>query len=542
MQSDPQRFQQEVPDELKLAHQQTMQIGAPVEAISAGSHTEIEVVVVKNQPTVDICNYNNVSIDPTCMGDLTKAGFVVYSFETSLSELERDGKYSNLDSINTSNNTILGDPDHTSDTESSFNFTDKPRNKFVAYEYWGFWDIDGSGLTKPIVATWVGDVMIRLEENPFPDQAIPFVAVQYLPVRRSIYGEPDGALLEDNQKIIGAVTRGMIDIMGRSANGQIGSRKDALDVTNKRKFEKGVDYEFNSQVDPRQAFHMHTFPEIPNSAQVMLNMQNAEAESLTGVKAFTSGISGQSLGATATGIRSALDATSKRELGILRRLAEGIKQIGRKVISMNAEFLEEEEVVRITNEEFVTVRKDDLAGNFDLKLTVSTAEADNQKAEELSFMLQTMGNGMDVSMSQMILADIAKLRKMPTLAKKIEQYQPQPDPIAQKKAELEVALLEAQVQREQSMAYENTANANLYKARLLTEQAKAKHLNSDADLKDLEFLETESGTTQERKLQAIDNQSKGNIALKAAESTLGRQDAAITEQPATVAQPGLASV
>jgi len=82
----------------------------------------------------------------------------------------------------------------------------------------------------------------------------------------------------------------------------------------------------------------------------------------------------------------------------------------------------------------------------------------------------------------------------------------------------------------------------LYKARLLTEQAKAKHLNSDADLKDLEFLETESGTTQERKLQAIDNQSKGNIALKAAESTLGRQDAAITEQPATVAQPGLASV
>jgi hypothetical protein len=274
---------------------------------------------------------------------------------------------------------------------------------------------------------------------------------------------------------------------------------------------------------------MHTFPEIPNSAQVMLNMQNAEAESLTGVKAFTSGISGQSLGATATGIRSALDATSKRELGILRRLAEGIKQIGRKVISMNAEFLEEEEVVRITNEEFVTVRKDDLAGNFDLKLTVSTAEADNQKAEELSFMLQTMGNGMDV-------------RKMPTLAKKIEQYQPQPDPIAQKKAELEVALLEAQVQREQSMAYENTANANLYKARLLTEQAKAKHLNSDADLKDLEFLETESGTTQERKLQAIDNQSKGNIALKAAESTLGRQDAAITEQPATVAQPGLASV
>ena len=35
---------------------------------------------------------------------------------------------------------------------------------------------------------------------------------------------------------------------------------------------------------------------------------------------------------------------------------------------------------------------------------------------------------MPPEMSQMILADIAKLRKMPDLAKRIEEYQPQPDP------------------------------------------------------------------------------------------------------------------
>ena len=38
----------------------------------------------------------------------------------------------------------------------------------------------------------------------------------------------------------------MIDIIGRSANGQMGIRKDALDVTNARKFEQGADYKFNS--------------------------------------------------------------------------------------------------------------------------------------------------------------------------------------------------------------------------------------------------------------------------------------------------------
>ncbi len=92
----------------------------------------------------------------------------------------------------------------TGTNESSFNFKDKPRTKKLAYEYWGYWDIDDSGIVKPFVATWVGNTLIRMEENPYPDQAFPFVKVAYLPIPKSIYGEPDGELLEDNQKIVGA--------------------------------------------------------------------------------------------------------------------------------------------------------------------------------------------------------------------------------------------------------------------------------------------------------------------------------------------------
>ncbi len=68
--------------------------------------------------------------------------------------------------------------------------------------------------------------------------------------------------------------------------------------------------------NPESAFYLHKFPEIPQSAAVMLEIQNNDAESLTGVKAFSSGISGSALGSTATGVRSALDATSKRDLDI----------------------------------------------------------------------------------------------------------------------------------------------------------------------------------------------------------------------------------
>lgn len=506
--TDPTRWEFDVPDELKQAHARTMETGIPVEARVVGYRTEKVMKTVLNNPTLEMCDPDNVVIDPTCMGDMRKAGFVIYRFPSSLSELEKDGRYTNLQYINLQTNNILGEPDNGPDNQSDFNFRDKPRQKFTVHEYWGSWDIDGSGLVKPIVATWVGDVLIRLEENPFPDKRPPFVAVPYLPVRKSVYGEPDGALLEDNQRILGAVTRGMIDLMGKSANGQTGIRKDALDVTNKRKFERGQDYEFNANVTPDQAIYTHKYPEIPNSAQFMLQMMNVEAESITGVKAFSQGIHGDALGKVATSARGALDAASKRELGILRRLADGIVQIGRKIISMNQEFLSEEEVIRITNEEFVKVRRDDLKGYFDLRLTISTAEEDNQKAEELAFILQATGDTMDPVLKKMILSDMMRLRKMPDLAKRIEEFEPQPDPMQQQLQQLEIAKLESEIALNQAKAQQLAANAG-------ERVAKAENIQADTDKKSLDFVEQERGVTQARELERVGEQARSQMQLKA---------------------------
>jgi hypothetical protein len=188
-------------------------------------------------------------------------------------------------------------------------------------------------------------------------------------------------------------------------------------------------------------------------------------------------------------------------------LAKGITEIGKKIISMNAEFLSDEEVIRITDEEFVEVLRENLVGNFDLKLSISTAEADNQKAEELAFMLQTTAQAIGPELATIILADIARLRKMPLLAKKLEEYQPQPDPLAQRKAELEIALLEAQIATEQSKAFENNAQAQL-------DLSRARKEGSQADKLDLDYVEQETGVTQERDLQKQKAQSEGNINLE----------------------------
>ena len=490
--------------ELKAAAEYSRDYKVPVYAQLTNEYTREAQRTVVNRPTLEVCDLANVYIDPTCNGDLDKANFVIYGFVTSLSELKKDGRYKNLKELEeaTINNETMVVSKNAAEDIGGFRFSDKPREKITAYEYWGFWDINGDGLLAPIVATWVGDVLIRMEENPFPDQKVPFVVVPYLPLRDSIYGEPDCVLLEDNQRIVGALTRGMVDLLGRSANSQTGMAKNMLDSSNKVRFHSGQDYEFNQQIDPHSGVYQHRYPEIPQSALVMLNMMYQDAESLTGVKAFSTGggITGAGMGQTAAGVRGALDAASKRELAILRRFAEGITKVGRKIISMNASFLDEREVVRLTNSTFIEVRRDDLTGKFDLELSISTAEEDESKAQQLAFMLQT-ASGEDPSLRKMILSEIARLRKMPELAQKIIDFNPEPDEMQQQLQQLQMQKLEAEIQLLQAQAQEASAGGALKGAKIEVESSRSSMLQNKADRDTLNYVEQEGGITHNRKVE-----------------------------------------
>ena len=512
---NPNKFEFDVPYELKEALEKSIEAGQPLRPEITGSEVIQKQKIIKNQPTVEVVDYRNVLIDPTCNGKAEKANFIIYTYEASKAELEKTGKFFNLDKINTNLNDIISEPDHAAQEGSNnFNFEDDARKKFVVKEYWGFLDVEGKGELTPIVCSWVGNTFIQAENNPFPDQMLPFVWVKYMPVNKQVYGEPDGALLEDHQDVMGAIMRGMIDILARSANAQTGRRRDMLDTVNKLKYERGEDYEYNGQVDPRQAFFMHKFEEIPNSAQFMMQLMNAEAEGLTGVKAFSNGLQSGELGDVATAVRGVLDSASKRELGILRRLASGLVKIAKKITAMNGEFLSDMEVVRITNEEFVPVRREELNGEFDLELTISTAEEDDAKAKELAFMLQTMGNNVDFSVTKKILVEMFRLRKMPTLANEIEQYEPQPDPMEQQMQQLQLQEMQAKIELLQSQAQENQAEAGLDQMKAQQLQVNAEKASIEADKMALDHVEQEEGVTHEREMQKQGAQARANIELE----------------------------
>jgi len=499
-QQNPRGFNEQASPEIKAAldfYEESQQISV---AVQIGTESQKIEKIVQNHPTARVMNPANVIIDPSCEGDINKAMFAVVQFETNKASLLLEGKrYKNLDQVDWTGAGPINEPDYQTSTPGDFQLTDTARKKVVAYEYWGFWDIDGTGKLEPIVCTWIGNIMIRMEKNPFPDGKLPFVLVPYLPIKRELYGEPDAELLEDNQRIMGALVRGMIDLLGRSANSQQGFAKGMLDPLNRRRYENGQDYEFNPNLTPAAGLIQHSYPELPQSALLMLNLQNQDAEALSGVKSFSGGLSGESYGDVAAGIKGALDASAKREMTILRRVARGMVEIGEKFVSMNAEFLSEQEVIRITNREFVTVNREELKGNFDLVVDISTAEVDNAKAQDLAFMLQTLGNTVDQTLTLMILAEICELKRMPELAEQLRNFKPQPNPMQEQLQQLELAKLEAEVEEIKSRAELN--------------RAKAMEAAGKAQQQDLDTIEQETGIKHEREKDLMQGQAQGNKEL-----------------------------
>ena len=521
----PEQLEQ-VQQELLGQAQEQLQQMPPIAYIPEHVGTVYErVSKTVNKPTVEICHYKDVYLDSSCEGDVDKAEFIIYKFTTCKADLLKDGRYVNVNGIpEEAYTTVYEDRDEINNSE---NFKDPARRKLTVYEYWGNWDIHGDGTKVPIVAAWVGPVMIRCEENPYPDHKPPFVFVPYLPRAKSAYGEPDGALIADNQVIIGAVTRGVIDLLARSANSQVGMAISFLDPVNKKAFTEGRDYEFNPAMTPQQAVFEHTFPEIPQTAMAFLQSQEMEAEALTGVKTYNEGINGDAYGNTATGIKSVLDSASKREMGILRRLSDGLKKIARKIIAMNALWLNDTEIIRITNQDFVEIHRDDLAGNFDLELVISSAEQDNAKAESLAFMLQTLGNSVDQGMTQMIFSEICRLKKMPELAERVARYEPPPpDPMQQQMMQMQMEMMKAQIQKLEAEVQKLGADAMYSEARaqnemveaqikpqelqskIVSEQAKAQYNQSMAHKLDLDYLNDIQGTKHQQDMELMAQQAK----------------------------------
>ena len=465
---------------------------------------------VKNHPTAMVCRNEDIFIDPTCQDDMDKCQFVIYRYETDMTTLKQAGIYKNLDKIKIPTGlTGTNDTEYITEDSTSFRFSDTARKKIVVHEYWGNYDINGDDIAEPIVCTWIDNTIIRLEDNPFPDKKPPFLIVPFSAIPFKLYGESNAELLSDIQKIKTAIYRGFIDNMALSNNGQKGIKKGSLDEYNKQRFLNGENFEFNHYASD---FFIGNFNELPSSIFNVLTLMNNEAESITGVASFNTGLNGNALGSTATSIRGAIDSASTRRLNIVRNISENlVKPLLRKWLAYDAMFLDEESQYRITNDTFVYLKRDDLGANIDIDLSISTSDDNRAKAQELAFVLQTVGPSEDPRLRKILMAQIAQLYRMPDLAKMIMDYKPEPDPMAEQMQQLQMQLLQAEIANTQAKAGENTVDQDVKRAKVQTELAKAKNLNSMTDKTDLDYVHQYSGIKEKEALQRQQLQNQFNI-------------------------------
>lgn len=491
-----------VPESLVASVEYSAQVKIPVYAVKVGEEEVVEERISFNQPSLKLINVKNIFIDPSCEGDWEQAQFIIYTYETTESELKKRKTFKNLDKVSWQANYVVSqqaNQDHETKSPMVDTRVRGNKKKVLVYEYWGFEDIYDDGTMCPVVVSWIGDTVIQMEENPFPDRKPPFVIVPYMPISDSVFGESDASLLQDNQRISGALTRGLIDLMGRSANAQTGYAKGFLDATNKKRFIEGQDFEFNPMGDPEAAMKQMKYPDVPQGALIMNQMQQQEAEAMSGVKAFSSGITGDSFGKVARNTGAVLDAAGQREMSLLRRLAEGIKLIGQKIMMMNQVYLTDTEVVPITDEKFIEIRRERLAGDFDLICDIASAQMDDLRSQDLGMMLQTIGPDMDPGERKMILAEIAELKRMPELAHSIRTYQPQPDPMQVELQKAQLELLKAQIDEMKSRAEKNRA---------------------DAENKAVDTAQTADGTKQREVIEKQGAQARGNANLEVTKALL----------------------
>jgi len=478
--------------------QQMQAQGIPTyEQGQVGTSQELQMVTIINRPRVEIVRNSMLWIDPTAERSIDDAKFVVYKYKSSLSQLRQEGIYKNLDEI-VVDGEMIWDEDTPYYKDDSFTFSDKPRQELEVVEYWGNFDMNEDGIAEPVVCTWVGDTIIRMEENPYPDGKMPFVSCAYDSSPYSIYGVSQGDTISTDQKIKTGIKRAILDTLDASTNGQRGIKKGALDIANKRKFDKGDNFEYLGTAGDMWE---GKFNAIPTDVLNFYNIVDSDIQSLTGVRPFGGSNGPGNLNHGTAGVNSSMDAAARRETDISRNYKENfLIPILRKWYSMDAEWMEEDQIIRVTDEEFVAIKPDDLQGRIDISMNVSTQEVENEKSNNLSFMLQTMAQSLPFDLTKILLAEQASLKGMPELAKKIEEFQQQPDPLEQQMKQLEIQKLQSEIDERNSRVGENHVDSRLKEAKAVNEEAKARKSQSDADMVDLDFLRKQDGSERKEKL------------------------------------------
>jgi len=447
--------------------------------------------VVKNQPTAVICKNEDVFPDPAADSE-DKLNFICYRYEETLGSLRESGLYRKeaLDKIEgritrSWEDSGLGSQRYADlrgyGKDEEYQSKNPVMQRVTVIEYWGYYDMDGDGIPEPIVATWSDkfDVLLRLEENPLPGKRIPFHSAPYANKPFSLWGNAMAYFLADNQKVRSSIMRGIIDNMSLANNGQKFMQRGALDYVQFKRMTEGQRY-IQTNLNPKEAIVDGSFNQLPPSVFNVMTMITEETEQLSGVRSGGPALDTVSQNKTASGVATQTTMSQQRMADAVRNLSALMKSIFEDWLVYAKEFLTPEQMVTMFGQQ-AAVSAQDLQGDVNVTVRVTTEMNKQTQIQQLNLMLQqaqTLGQSLPPQLLNQIVAEMMELFDKPHIADAIREYQPQPDPMAVQMQQLEMAKLQAEIQKLQAEA----------QAEIMYKQAQSREKLAKADATDMQTI------------------------------------------------------
>jgi len=414
--------------------------------------------IIRNNPSAEVCRNEHVFPDPGADSS-RHLTFMCYRFEETYSELVEAGVYDDnaLERLKSKIDREYGDTglgatrdadlqDYGRDDTFQSKNTNNQRSTIV--EYWGYADLDGSGFNKPIVAAWSSkhDILLRLEENPLPGKRIPFHSAPYASKPFSLWGNALAYFISDNQQIRSNIMRGVIDNMSLANNGQKFMQRGALDYINYKRMRNGERY-IQTNLDPNTSITDGGFNQLPQSTFAMMNMIAEETKDLSGINQGQPALDTIAQNKTASGAHTQTTMAQQRMADGVRNLSAMMEGVFSDWLAYAKEFIEPGQMVEMFGD-YKEIQKSDLNGDYNIAIKVSTEMNKQTQISQLNLTLQqaqAIGAGGPPGAINKLIAEMMDLFDKPALAEEYRNFVPQPDPVAQKMQELELAKLDAEI-------------------------------------------------------------------------------------------------
>ena len=434
----------------------------------------IKVGWLDNKPDISLVPFEEVFFDPSARS-VNDIKFAIQKRRVQIVEVLNNPEWYGEHAAEDLYDIISVVPDDTytgNDTagsDSNFNYEEGIRQYVDVYEYYGQMEMDGE--VKNILAIFNGNKLLNVFDSPYPDvwNGIPFDLAQYTKRPYSIFGDSVAQLIGDYQKVRSGFMREILNNANNANSSQKWNKKGALDINNKKRMMKGLDFETN--VEPDRALVHGEFNQVPASVFSIVEQFKVEQEEMTGIGRLNSGLDPRALngGTSATAANLVQGNAEKRLLQIVRSMSSALKRVFSKMLDMNMMMLEDT-VIKINGQE-VPVNAQMLQGRFRVEIDVQTPGKITEQNNNLIMMLQQMTAYRDVipSFGELVAKMLSKMASnvklsqvsmaLKTSPQQMQMMQQQQQQIQDLQMQLEIATSQSEISKNNAKAMLDEAKA-----------------------------------------------------------------------------------